>query len=171
MKTTLNDIRDCKPCSDSWKKLLTYLGKTAADDEPLSISGILDSNGLDDALWCLRAVKGYEKEMRLFAVWCVRRIQYLNTDPRIEAALVVAEGFANGSVTENQLYRAGFEVASIRPRDNVCSSAEGTTIVFASFAAAVSASSAVRAAAATGAEEHIQAFKLRRLCAEIDARV
>jgi len=80
MKTTLNAIRAHGPCSKGWKKLLTSLGKTEADDEPLLLTTILESNGLDDALWCLRAVEGHEREMRLFAVACVRRVQHLMTD-------------------------------------------------------------------------------------------
>jgi hypothetical protein len=57
MKTTLNLIRSHSPCTSRWEKLLKYLGKTKADDEPLSIATILESNGLDDAVWCLRAVE------------------------------------------------------------------------------------------------------------------
>jgi len=43
MKTTLNQIRAKSPCADGWKKLLTHLGKTQADDEAISILTILDS--------------------------------------------------------------------------------------------------------------------------------
>ncbi len=81
MNTTLNKIREHSPCACGWSKLLKHLGKKQADDEPLSIDTILDSNGLDDALWCLRAVEGHDKEIRLFAVWCARRVQHLLTDP------------------------------------------------------------------------------------------
>jgi len=56
MKTTLNDIKSYGPCSQGWRKLLRNLGKTCSDNEPLKITTILDSNGLDDAMWCLRAV-------------------------------------------------------------------------------------------------------------------
>ena len=58
MKTTLNKVREHSPCADGWEKLLSYPGKTKADDEEISILTILDSNGLQDALWCLRAVEG-----------------------------------------------------------------------------------------------------------------
>ena len=102
MKTTLNAIRVQLPCTNGWKKLLAHLGKTQADDESLSIVTILDSNGLDDALWCLRAVKGRDRETRLFAVWCARQVQHLMTDPRSIAALDVAERFANGEATESE---------------------------------------------------------------------
>ena len=55
MNTTLNAIRDHGPCTNGWRKLLRALGKDSADDEPLSIITVLDSNGVDDALWCLQA--------------------------------------------------------------------------------------------------------------------
>jgi len=56
INTTLAAIRSYSPCEDGWVKLLKHLGKTTADDEPLAFSTILTSNGVDDALWCLRAL-------------------------------------------------------------------------------------------------------------------
>ena len=53
--TTLAEIRAEGPCREGWEKLLAHLGKTKADDAPLSLLTVLNSNGLDDALWCLRA--------------------------------------------------------------------------------------------------------------------
>ena len=103
MNTTLNSIRAHGPCADGWAKLLRHLGKTRADDEPLEIVTILDSNGLDDALWCLRAVTGHDREIRLFAVWCARQVQHLMTDPRSLAALDVAERHAHGKATDAEL--------------------------------------------------------------------
>ena len=103
MKTTLNKIREHSPCRDGWEKLLTYLGKTKADDEPLSIKTVIESNGLDDALWCLRAVEGHDRDIRLYAVWCARQVQHLMTDQRSLDALDVAERFANGQATEEEL--------------------------------------------------------------------
>ena len=106
MKTTLNQIRDISPCASGWKKLLTHLGKTKADDEALSIITILESNGLDDALWCLRAVTGHDREIRLYAAWCARQVQHLMTDKRSIDALDVAERFAYGLATDSDLYAA-----------------------------------------------------------------
>ena len=80
--TTLNRIREHGPCADGWAKLLKHLGKTHADDEPLPFETILESNGLDDALWCCRAEPQYAKEWRMFAVWCARQVQHLMTDRR-----------------------------------------------------------------------------------------
>ena len=74
-----------------------------ADDEPLSITTIIDSNGVDDAIWCLRAVEGHDKEIRLYAVWCARQVQHLMTDKRSIDALDVAERYANGEATDAEL--------------------------------------------------------------------
>lgn len=106
MQTTLNKIRTHSPCEDGWKRLLTNLGKTKPDDEPLDLTTILESNGLDDALWCLRAVDGHEREMRLFAVECARSVQHLMKDKRSINALDVAERFANGEATQQELMAA-----------------------------------------------------------------
>lgn len=101
--TTLNRIRAHNPCSSGWAKLLRHLGKKQPDDEPIPFAVILESNGIDDALWCCRAEPELEKEWRLFAVWCARQVQHLMQDPRSIAALDVAEQFTKGSATTDEL--------------------------------------------------------------------
>lgn len=103
MITTLKAIKKHDPELAVWCKLLRHLGKTEADDEPLSIATILDNNGLDDALLCLRAVKGRDREIGLYAVWCARQAQHLMRDPRSLTALDVAERYANGMATDAEL--------------------------------------------------------------------
>ena len=105
--TTLNNIRDKKPYADSWKKLLAGLGKTVADDEPLAFARILEINGIEDAVWCMRAEPQHAKDWRLFAVWCVRQIEHLITDQRSRNALDVAERHAYGLATDEELAAAG----------------------------------------------------------------
>ena len=104
--TTLNKIREHSPCESGWKKLLAHLGKTQADDEPLPFSVILEANGLDDALWCCRSAPEYNREWRLFAVWCARQVLHLMTDQRSIDALDVAERYANGEATQAELAAA-----------------------------------------------------------------
>ena len=106
MYTTLNQIREHSPCSEGWTNLLKFLGKKKADDESVSIRTILESNGLDDAMWCLRAVKGQDKAIRLYAVWCARQVQHLMTDQRSINALDVSEKYAKGEATEAELNTA-----------------------------------------------------------------
>ncbi len=105
--TTLERIRAYSPCAEGWQKLLKGLGKTRVDDEPLQFSEILRINGLDDALWCCRAEPQYAKEWRLYAVQCARQVQHLMTDPRSLAALDVAERYASGEATAEELAAAG----------------------------------------------------------------
>lgn len=106
MKTTLRKIKANDPCEPGWNKLLAALDKTEADDEPIELSFILQSNGFNDTLWVLRAVDGYEKEMRLFAVFCARQVQHLMTDERSINAIDVAERFAHGEAMELDLVAA-----------------------------------------------------------------
>lgn len=112
MRTTLNRIRVHHPCRDGWEKLLSFLDKTQPDDEPLLLETILDANGLDDALWCLRAVEGHDREIRLYLIWCVRQVQHLTTDPRSGAALDVAERYARGQASREELDAASASAAA-----------------------------------------------------------
>ena len=92
--TTLNKIRECDPCPYGWETLLEYLKKTKADDEELPFLTILESNGFDDALWCMRAAPEYEKEWRLFAVWCAEARAKAWSEASVEAW---AEAWADAS--------------------------------------------------------------------------
>jgi hypothetical protein len=106
MNTTLNRIRSHYPSRQLWEKLLGHLGKTKADNESLPLATILKVNGLDDAIWCLRAVPKCDRKARLYAVWCVRQVQHLMIDPRSLAALDVAERHANNEATDQELAAA-----------------------------------------------------------------
>ena len=110
-ETTLNKIREYDPCLDGWRTLLKTLNKTQADDEPLNLLTVLNSNGLDDTLWCLRAIEGHDSDIRLFAVWCARQVQHLMQDQRSIDALGVAEDYSNGKANQEQLDAAWDEAA------------------------------------------------------------
>ena len=127
MQTTLNKIRSHHPCVSGWKKILTYLNKTEADDEPLSISTILKSNGIDDALWALRAVDGYDKEIKLFAIWCARQVQHLMKDQRSINSLDVAEKYLACSAVLEEVKMAAADAAD---------AADAATYAAATYAAA-----------------------------------
>ena len=166
MRTTLNQIRAHLPCRDGWEKLLRHLDKSAADDEPLLIETILDANGLDDALWCLRAVDGQERGTRLYAVWCARRVQHLTSDLRSVSALNVAERYARGRATGEEL------VAARKAAEAAAWSAAARAAAAwsaAAWSAAALGAAAWSAAAAGEKEKAAQAKELRRICREIEA--
>lgn len=71
--TTLAEIRAQAPCEDGWQKLLKHLAKTKADDEPLALLTILESNGLDDALWCM-CCPSLDRLSRHFQAWYAEQV-------------------------------------------------------------------------------------------------
>lgn len=141
MYTTLNKIRECSPCTDGWEKLLKYLGKTKPDDEPIPLLKILDSNGLNDALWCFRAGDGFEKEKQLLAITFARDVEHLMT-AESKKALDVFERYVNGLATEWEFKTA---------REAARSAAEAAWGADASYAAAARAAAHAAAAAAYAA--------------------
>jgi hypothetical protein len=165
MKTTLNKIRSRHPCEDGWVKLLKHLGKTKSDDEPLEIKTIIESNGLDDALWCLRAVDGEDRKMRLFAVFCARQVQHLITDPKSIAAIDVAERYANGDATSEEMDEAADDAFSVA-RDDAFSVARDAARYAADAAARDAAWYSARASARASedATQKAQEAELIRIC-------
>ena len=136
--TTLNRIRAHKPCPVGWKELLTHLGKTEPDDEPLPFSVIVESNGLNDALWCCRAEPQHSREWRLFAVWCARQVEHLMMDQRSLDALATAERHADDLATDEELAAA-------------CAAARDAARYAASYAASYAARYAACASACASA--------------------
>ena len=56
LTTTLDLLRKAGACKDRYKVLAKALGKGYGKDTPIPLLRILESNGLGDALWALRAV-------------------------------------------------------------------------------------------------------------------
>lgn len=106
--TTLTRIREASPCESGYKKLVKSLGgaKKYGEDTPITVRQIVESNGLDDALWCLCTMPEHNHRWRLLAVCYARRIQHLLTDPDSAAAVNVAERYARGLATDAELASA-----------------------------------------------------------------
>ena len=169
MKTTLNKIRACSPCADGWSKLLTHLGRKSADDAPVTILEILASNGIDYALWCLQAVDGRDKELRLLAVSFARQVQHLLTDPRSISAIDVAERFANGLATQDELDAAS--AAASAAAVTTAGAAAWAAAWAAAGAAARAAAWAAAGAAAWAADGAAQTRLLIAACEQCEAEV
>ncbi len=114
---TLSGLRKASACINGYNKVVRMLQNKPfseadsergsyirlAHKEPIPLLSILESNGLDDALWALSCATGVDRDARLFSVWCARQVQHLMTDQRSIDALDVAERFANGTATEKEL--------------------------------------------------------------------
>ena len=88
---------------DRAARLLGLLGITEPNDEPISYERLLDTLGLDDALWCCQAEPDLAPIWRRYAVWCARQVQHLMTDQRSLDALDVAERHADGRASDEEL--------------------------------------------------------------------
>jgi hypothetical protein len=99
MKTfTIEDIRSWEPCYDPSKHLPEGWSGTALDIlkhgtiPPKDKMWVVCHEGLIDA-----------KTLRLFAVWCARQTEHLLTDERSRNAINVAERYAHGQATKEEL--------------------------------------------------------------------
>ena len=151
--TTLRQIRQHNPCSEGWRTLLSYLGKTGADDDPLPLVTILQSNGLDDALWCLRTITGHDKEIIRFALACAQEVKHLMTDQRSLDVLSTLERHL-----ESPLSREELDQVLIRARA-AAARASGAVAGAAAGAAAWAAALAVEAAADEDAQSAVEAVE------------
>ena len=119
---TLSALRKAGACVYGYNRLVRAIqGKEFSDTDEarethlrfahkdhISIRSILDSNGIDDALWALRCIEGADKnkDIRMFAIWCARQVEHLITDQRSKDALNVAERYANGEATDDEMATA-----------------------------------------------------------------
>jgi hypothetical protein len=135
---TIDDIRSWKPCYDPGRHLSEGWRGTAIDLLKL------DTIPPQDRLWVvLREDVLDAKTLRLFGVWCARQIEHLLTDDRSKQAIEVAERFANGQATDQELAAAKTAaVAAARAADAVARAADA----WAADAAAAAARAAARAA-------------------------
>jgi len=113
--TTFNLLREHRACEGGYKKLAKTLGgiRKYGKDTPIAFMVILDSNGIDDAVWSLRAVpKEQEAERdriaRLMACDFAEHVLHIfettrPDDDRPRKAIEVARRYAVGEATEQEL--------------------------------------------------------------------
>jgi hypothetical protein len=122
--TTLRRIKKAKFWKPGWETLLSYLGKTEADDEPLDLLTVLDSNGFADALWVLSYAMPDDRLARHFQAWCAEQVLpiYKAAHPKgrcIQARIATLrkddvtsdEWFAALYAAENAVFRAKSKTA------------------------------------------------------------
>jgi hypothetical protein len=172
--TTLRQLRQHSPCSEGWRTLLSYLGKTGVDDEPLPLVTILQSNGLDDALWCLRTITGHDKEIIRFALACAQDVRHLMTDRRLLDALDALERHLEIPLSREELDRvlvAAEWAAGAAARAAEAAARAAAWSARAAAEAAVEAAWATEAAAwAAEAAQAAQAARAAEAAAEAAAR-
>ena len=165
MTLTLQEIREHRPCQSGWKTLTKAVGNDMTTK--LSIGDVVISNGLDDALWCLRCL---EPRKRVAAIMpTVKRASVYTDDQRVHDCIKDIEKwlagdnsidlFAVASVVGSAVgsaarvaYRAAAEAASLAAAGSAARAAARAAVGSAARAMARSAALAEASAAALAAE-------------------
>ena len=160
--TSLARIRAARPCKSGWTKLLASLGKATADDAPLDLLTILDSNGIDDALWVLSYAMPDNRLARHYQAWCAEQALHIFEaerpgDYRVRAQI---EMLRRDDATEEER-AAARDAARAAARDAARDAARTAAWAAARAAAWDAARDAARAAARDAQERH-----LRKMLAE-----
>jgi len=176
-KLTLKQLRDADACIEGYNKLVCHLSGKEFDaekethirfahNESISILTILESNGIDDALWALRCLENHDRDLRLFAVWCARKVEHLSHDERVKNCNDAAEKFANGVATAKELAAARESAReSAREAAGEAARAAARAAPGAAGAAAWAARAARAAAGAAGAAaREAQSEMLAKMC-------
>jgi len=150
-------LKDFKPCycptrylSDDWEGTLVDILKMEEIPEL-------------DRIWVARRAMN-DKGNRLFAVWCAREALKLisNPDPRSIKACDVAEKFANGDATKDELSEAraaawyAAATSAIAERADAGGAAYAAAAAGAAYAADAAFDAAYYAAASFAAEDDIK---------------
>jgi hypothetical protein len=106
--TNLVTLRLHNACESRYTHLVGALGPEWGDEDKIPLVRILDTNGIDDAIWSLRANLHPEaaKYSRLYACDSAERVAHLNLDPRVQAAIDTGRRYAHGEATDAELSAA-----------------------------------------------------------------
>jgi hypothetical protein len=99
-----------------------------------------------------------ERDARLFACWCVRRVWHLLTDERSREAVRVAERYARGRATEEELAAA---------QEKACAAREAARAAWVAAWAASEAARAAREAAWAAAQAAVGAAREAAWAAQV----
>ena len=143
IQTTFRKLHDAGACKERYRFLAKALGgiKAYGRDTPITLLQILNINGLDDALWALRACPDSEKFVRLLACDYAEHVLHIfeakyPDDYRPREAIAVSRRYARGEATEAEL-TAAWTAAGHAARNawNAAGDAAGDAAVAAWYAA------------------------------------
>lgn len=118
LSTTLALLRASGACPHGYRKLLEHLGdfQKYGAQTPIPLTVVLDSNGIDDALWCLTAVPPEQEQQRnrlsrlLACDYAERGLPLFEAaypaDTRPRHCIEISRRFALGMATDEELAAA-----------------------------------------------------------------
>ncbi len=99
MNIKLEDIKSHKPCISGWQKLIRSLDRRTEGD--VSLSHILDSNGIEDAIWCLRTLP--YRDQCLFRADVAELVVHLCNDEKPRQAIAAIRQWHKGEINDQEL--------------------------------------------------------------------
>lgn len=109
--TTLALCKKHGACTEGYAMLKEHLGKGWKASAPIPLLTVLESNGVQDAIWALRTLEGKDREIRHFACDCAERVlpiyeKKYPDDKRPRNAIEISRKFAAGLATAEELAAA-----------------------------------------------------------------
>ena len=161
---TIEDLRSWNPCYDPVKHIPEGWSGTALDI--LRMDNIPSA----DKFWVVFHENIIDdRTLRLFAVWCARQVQHLMKDPRSLSALDIAEKFATGEASEEDL-RSAWAAARDAARDAAWDAASDAAEAAARASASDAAWNAAWDAARDAAWDAAMAAQIAQLVQTIEAQ-
>ncbi len=109
MHTTLKQLREVNACTERYTFLRKAIGPKYGDKKPITMTQILDLNGMDDCLWAIFHTQNGagEKLLRLFACDCAEHVlpifeKKYPKDARPRECIAVARRYANGEASNEE---------------------------------------------------------------------
>mgnify|MGYP003679725762 CR=1 FL=1 len=115
---TLTEIRDKKPCEDSWTKLLKSYGKTKADNTVVTCQHLLKTLNIEDTMWVIsNCIDGKRVKKRHMVADIAERVLHIwedwakdNAPDHLDTPRKAVEAVRNGKVNE-ETSRAVYDAA------------------------------------------------------------
>ena len=165
LTTTLNKIRTSSPCTSGWKKLLSHLGTDFNPDAEINLLTVLESNGVTDMLWMLRATEQDSKRIasQLAIEFAEQSLPIFENrhpeDQRPRRAIQAARDYLDGKIDLEALRKARVHAADAADAAGAAAHAYAAyaadAAAHAACAYAVSADAADAAAHAACAAAHV----------------
>jgi hypothetical protein len=168
MKLTLNRIKEKHPCTSGWKILMKSLNKTEADNDEFDLMDVLKSNGIEDAIWCLRCFDYLD--YCLFLADVAESVLHIyerdNDNPAPRNAVAAIREYKLGNITKNDLKNAYAAAADAAAAYAAYAAAADAAAAYAAYAAADADAAAYAAAAYAAAAKAKKWEEIEKLFVE-----
>ena len=104
LSITLRLVQQHKPYSSMWKTLVKAHGGVSADfGKSFPLSTVLDSNSLEDTLWCFKCLPEYEAVFARFTLFLIRHAERYTNDKRVPYCKSIIKEYVKGEVSTDEL--------------------------------------------------------------------